>query len=189
MLKAELGYFKDHKLLIVVILAIALIPTIYAVTFLSSMWDPYGRTDQLPIAVVNDDHSASMSGKTLHVGDDLTKQLKDSNGFDFQFVSDHQAQQGLDSGKYYAIYKIPANFSKKTPPPYWRITPNRWNWTWWPAPERALSPAKCLRVAPLQYKPALTGRLLQPILRCWSVASPKWKVASSKRPLVAKKTQ
>ncbi|WP_054660278.1 YhgE/Pip domain-containing protein [Secundilactobacillus kimchicus] len=113
MLKAELGYFKDHKLLIVVILAIALIPTIYAVTFLSSMWDPYGRTDQLPIAVVNDDHSASMSGKTLHVGDDLTKQLKDSNGFDFQFVSDHQAQQGLDSGKYYAIYKIPANFSKK----------------------------------------------------------------------------
>lgn len=112
MLKAELGYFKDHKLLIVVILAIALIPTIYAVTFLSSMWDPYGRTDQLPIAVVNDDHSASMSEKTLHVGDDLTKQLKDSNGFDFQFVSDHQAQQGLDSGKYYAIYKIPANFSK-----------------------------------------------------------------------------
>ena len=31
--------------------AIVLIPTIYTTLFLGSMWDPYGKTDQLPVAL------------------------------------------------------------------------------------------------------------------------------------------
>ncbi|WP_334469050.1 hypothetical protein [Levilactobacillus sp. HBUAS67488] len=42
-----------HKLLLIVLAVVMLIPSIYAVTFLKSMWDPYGRLNDLPIAVVN----------------------------------------------------------------------------------------------------------------------------------------
>ena len=31
------------------------IPTIYTSFFLGSMWDPYGKTENLPVAVVNND--------------------------------------------------------------------------------------------------------------------------------------
>ncbi|BBP88268.1 hypothetical protein BsIDN1_18860 [Bacillus safensis] len=44
--------------------------------FLKAYWDPYGTVDQLPVAVVNLDEGSHYDGKTLHVGDDLVKELK-----------------------------------------------------------------------------------------------------------------
>ncbi|MCG0556332.1 membrane protein [Lactiplantibacillus plantarum] len=55
MIKAEWAYMRKHKLMIIVMAIIMFIPSIYAVTFLRSMWDPYGRLNNLPVAVVNHD--------------------------------------------------------------------------------------------------------------------------------------
>ena len=98
--------------MIIILIAIITIPAIYTSVFLGSMWDPYGDADQLPVAVVNHDKKVNYEGKTLQVGDDLVKNLKDSGSLDFRFVSDKKAKEGLESGEYYMIISIPEDFSK-----------------------------------------------------------------------------
>ncbi|WP_159334047.1 hypothetical protein, partial [Klebsiella pneumoniae] len=55
MLKKEWKDLFKNKFLIVALIAIIAIPTIYSTLFLSSMWDPYGKVSNLPVAVVNND--------------------------------------------------------------------------------------------------------------------------------------
>jgi len=98
--------------MIIILIAIITIPAIYTSVFLGSMWDPYGDADELPVAVVNHDKKVKYEGKTLQVGDDLVKNLKDSGSLDFRFVSDKKAKEGLESGEYYMIISIPEDFSK-----------------------------------------------------------------------------
>ena len=65
MFKEWKAIFKKPKI-IVVMLGVALIPALYNVIFLSSMWDPYGKLSDLPVAVVNQDQKASLYGKLVH---------------------------------------------------------------------------------------------------------------------------
>lgn len=112
MLKAELKYLRKNKFLLAALIVIALIPSIYAVTFLKSMWDPYGKTGELPVAVVNQDRTATMNGKKLTLGDDLAANLQKSDSLDFRVVSAKTARAGVKSGRYYAVYTIPRDFSQ-----------------------------------------------------------------------------
>ncbi len=73
MIKDEWKNLFKNKLMIVVLIAIILIPSIYTTFFLGSMWDPYGKLDNLPVAVVNEDQAVKFNGTTLHVGKDLAK--------------------------------------------------------------------------------------------------------------------
>lgn len=111
-MKREWQKILKNPWMIIILIAIITIPAIYTSVFLGSMWDPYGDADQLPVAVVNHDKKVTYEGKTLQVGDDLVKNLKDSGSLDFHFVSDKKAKAGLKSGKYYMIISIPENFSK-----------------------------------------------------------------------------
>ncbi|WP_203626383.1 YhgE/Pip domain-containing protein [Lacticaseibacillus mingshuiensis] len=112
MLKAEWQHLLKNKFMLIVCFAIALIPAIYGVTFLSSMWDPYGKLDELPVAIVNEDQAATMNGATLSVGKDLSANLRKSKPLDFKQATAKEAAAGLKSGKYYAVYTIPTDFSK-----------------------------------------------------------------------------
>ena len=47
---------------------VALIPALYNIIFLSSMWDPYGQVSDLPVAVVNKDQSATYNGQKMEIG-------------------------------------------------------------------------------------------------------------------------
>lgn len=112
MLKREWQKILKNPWMIIILIAIITIPAIYTSVFLGSMWDPYGDADELPVAVVNHDKKVKYEGKTLQVGDDLVKNLKDSGSLDFCFVSDKKAKEGLESGEYYMIISIPEDFSK-----------------------------------------------------------------------------
>ena len=94
MLKREWQKISKNPWMIIILIAIITIPAIYTSVFLGSMWDPYGDADQLPVAVVNHDKKVNYEGKTLQVGDDLVKNLKDSGSLDFHFVSDKKAEEG-----------------------------------------------------------------------------------------------
>lgn len=63
---------------LVTIIGVACVPALYNISFLTSMWDPYGRLDQLPVAVINQDQSASFQDKTLTIGDDMVDNMKES---------------------------------------------------------------------------------------------------------------
>nr|WP_225535262.1 YhgE/Pip domain-containing protein [Weissella confusa] len=103
---------KKHKFFMLVIVVLFFVPSIYAVTFLSSLWDPYGQVKNLPVAIINKDKSVTYEGQKLAVGDDLEKELRKSKDMDFHFPSEKEAKAGLKDGKYYTVITIPSDFSK-----------------------------------------------------------------------------
>lgn len=104
--------FKKPMTLIT-ILGVACVPALYNISFLTSMWDPYGRLDQLPVAVINQDQSASLQDKTLTIGDDMVDNMKESKSLDFHFVSEKDAEKGLEEGDYYMVITLPEDLSEK----------------------------------------------------------------------------
>lgn len=112
MIKQEWKNILKNHWIQIVLVALILIPSIYTVVFLGSMWDPYGNSRDLPVAVVNKDKAVEYNDKKLDVGDQLVKKLKDNDSLDFHFVNSKEANKGLKNGDYYMVITIPSNFSK-----------------------------------------------------------------------------
>ncbi|HEL1559943.1 TPA: YhgE/Pip domain-containing protein [Streptococcus suis] len=112
MLRKVKNIFKKPMTLVTII-GVACVPALYNISFLTSMWDPYGRLDQLPVAVINQDQSASFQDKTLTIGDDMVDNMKESKSLDFHFVSEKDAEKGLEEGDYYMVITLPEDLSEK----------------------------------------------------------------------------
>ncbi|MFC5531110.1 YhgE/Pip domain-containing protein [Cohnella yongneupensis] len=104
---------RNPKTLIPVV-AVLMIPVMYSGMFLGAFWDPYGKMDKLPVAVVNSDAGTVSEGKAIHIGQDFTNELKDNASFEWHFVDRNEATEGLDDHEYYMAIEIPADFSAKT---------------------------------------------------------------------------
>ncbi|HER6772601.1 TPA: YhgE/Pip family protein [Streptococcus pyogenes] len=103
---------KNPKLMITMI-GVALVPALYNLSFLGSMWDPYGRVNDLPIAVVNHDKPAKRAGKSLTIGNDMVDKMSKSKDLEYHFVSAKQAQEGLKEGDYYMVITLPEDLSQR----------------------------------------------------------------------------
>ncbi|WP_152395129.1 YhgE/Pip domain-containing protein [Paenibacillus guangzhouensis] len=103
---------RSPKVLIPVI-AILFIPLLYSGIFLGTFWDPYAKMSELPVAVVNADKGANYEGKSLDVGSDVVKKLKENPAFQWHFVDEAEAEDGLRNNRYYLTVKLPEDFSKK----------------------------------------------------------------------------
>ncbi|WP_433923666.1 YhgE/Pip family protein [Paenibacillus taichungensis] len=104
--------FKKPKVYIP-ILVVLFIPVLYSGLFLNAFWDPYGKMNELPVAVVNTDQGATYNDKSLEVGQNLVDELKESDDFNWQFVTREQAEQGMEDNTYYMTIVIPEDFSAK----------------------------------------------------------------------------
>ena len=113
MLQAEWRHLFNNKILLISMAVISFIPILYSGFFLGSIWDPYGQTKNLPVAFVNEDKGASLNGKALNVGESVEKKLKDNHDLGWEFVSKQQADEGVNSGHFYAVVTIPSDFSQK----------------------------------------------------------------------------
>lgn len=113
MIKNEWKSLFKNKIIIIVLIAIIAIPTIYTTLFLGSMWDPYGKVSNLPVAVVNEDEPVIYNDKTLSIGEDLVENLKEDDSLAFNFVDSETALRGLENGTYYMVITIPEDFSAK----------------------------------------------------------------------------
>ncbi|MFT8384338.1 MULTISPECIES: YhgE/Pip family protein [Lactobacillaceae] len=111
MLKEEWKFLNKKKMLIIVLVAIALIPSIYCYLYLSSMWNTYGKMDHIPVAIVNYDKKVHYHGKTINIGSNLVKKLKKSDSLNFHQVSSQLANRRLKNGHYYMTLTIPKNTS------------------------------------------------------------------------------
>lgn len=112
MVKQEWKSLWRNKILIIVLVFIIAIPAIYTTLFLGSMWDPYGKLDELPVAVVNLDEPVEYEGETLNVGQKLVDKLKEDGSLCFNFTDADQAERGLKNGTYYMVITVPKNFSE-----------------------------------------------------------------------------
>ncbi len=106
----ELRRFKG-PLPIVALLFLLLVPTLYGALYLWSNWDPYGKLDQVPVAVVNEDVPVEVNGKTVDAGTRLVAELQADTIFDWQFVDEQEAAEGLAQGEYYMVITVPPDFS------------------------------------------------------------------------------
>ena len=113
MLRAEWKHLFNNKILLISMAVISFIPILYSGFFLGSIWDPYGQTKNLPVAFVNEDKGASLNGKSLNVGESVEEKLKDNHDLGWEFVSKQQADEGVNSGHFYAVVTIPSDFSQK----------------------------------------------------------------------------
>ncbi len=112
MLKAEWqSIWKDKKLLLSIVVMF-IMPVLYAGMLLWAFWDPYGRIDKLPVALVNEDVGTEFEGETLAVGDELVHNLLESETFQFVEVPADEVEQGLLNQEYYLYIHIPKNFSQ-----------------------------------------------------------------------------
>lgn len=119
MFKKGENMFKEWKAIfkkptfIIVMIGISLIPALYNIIFLSSMWDPYGQLSDLPVAVVNNDKEASYNGNSMAIGKDMVSNLKENKTLDFHFVDEEEGKKGLEDGDYYMVVTLPSDLSEK----------------------------------------------------------------------------
>ncbi|MFD4546871.1 YhgE/Pip family protein [Streptomyces sp. NPDC058466] len=109
----ELRRFGRGRLPRAALAALLLLPLLYGALYLWSFWDPYGRLDRIPVALVNDDKGATASGKKVTAGDDITRGLRDSDTFEWHEVSATEARRGVEDGTYYLSLTMPSDFSRR----------------------------------------------------------------------------
>ena len=109
----EISRIVRSRKLLIPIIGILFIPIMYSGMLIGVNWDPYGKLSKLPVAVVNEDAGAQFKGKSLTVGDDLVKELKEKKDFKWAFIDKAKAEKGLENGDYYYVIEIPEQFSRQ----------------------------------------------------------------------------
>lgn len=112
-------YARDMKNIItnwvalVIMLALIVLPSLYAWFNIKASWNPYGNTRGIAVAVSNLDQGTVMKGKRINVGNEVVQSLHQNKKLGWQFVSEDDALDGVKHGKYYASITIPKDFSEK----------------------------------------------------------------------------
>ena len=113
MVRAEWQHLCKNKILLLSMAVISFIPIMYSGFFLGSIWDPYGQVKNLPVAFVNEDKGAQLNGQTVNIGQSVEQKLKDNHDLGWEFVNKQQADNGVNSGHFYAVVTVPTDFSVK----------------------------------------------------------------------------
>lgn len=98
---------------LVLIGGLVFLPSLYAWFNIYASWDPYGQTNQMQVAIVNEDIGATVRGDEINVGNELIVQLATNKNFDWKFTDRKEAIDKLTVGDYFATVIIPADFSAK----------------------------------------------------------------------------
>ena len=98
----------------VVVVAIALLPSLYAWLNIYSNWDPYGNTGGISIAVASlDEGYTDEDGTYENKGDDVVADLREATSINWVIVdTEEEAKGGVESGNYYAAVVIDKQFSR-----------------------------------------------------------------------------
>ena len=101
-----------NPIVILILFAVILLPSLYGLVNIYACWDPYENTDNVQFAIANEDDGASYQGENISVGDKLVLSLKDNHDFKWEFVTADELRRGVHNGTYYAGMVIPHNFSE-----------------------------------------------------------------------------
>ena len=100
------------KLTFILMIALMVIPSLYAWFNIAALWDPYANTKDITIAVYSDDQTVSVLNKKVNIGDQIVENLKENETIGWQFVdSKAELDQGVKSGKFYGGIYLPKDFS------------------------------------------------------------------------------
>ena len=105
---------KTNVVAIVIIMGLAVIPSLYAWFNILSNWDPYGSdsTGKIKVAVASDDIGTSLGDTYFNMGDSVIEALESNDSLGWVFPdTTEEAIEGVYSGDYYAALIIPENFT------------------------------------------------------------------------------
>src|SRR5690625_758998 len=108
----DLNNVRKNWVALVIIGGLVFLPSLYAWLNIYASWDPYGQTDRIPVAIVNEDEGETVRGEDIDVGGDLVDTLKDDDSMDWQFLEQDEAMDELEKGDLFATVIIPKNFSE-----------------------------------------------------------------------------
>ncbi|TJY42777.1 YhgE/Pip domain-containing protein [Cohnella pontilimi] len=111
---AEFRRLSRSRMAMLSVTGLLFIPLLYSGMLIGAFWDPYGKLNELPVAVVNQDAGAVMDGKTVAAGKELTDRLQEEHNFKWAFTNREEAMQGLHDHRYALAFVIPQDFSERT---------------------------------------------------------------------------
>jgi putative membrane protein len=115
--RLELRFFLRYPKLWLAALAVAVIPALYVLIYLSSVWDPAAKTGDLPVAIVNLDQGLVYRGQAFNVGRDVAQRLKAKPAFGYlDLSSEYEARVMVRRGVLAFALIIPHDFSSNAVP-------------------------------------------------------------------------
>ena len=95
-----------------VVLFLVVLPSLYTWFNVMGFWNPYENTGDMRVCVVNEDVGASneMLGD-IKLGDQVVDELKSNDQLGWQFMGRDEAMEEVESGRAYAAFVIPEDFS------------------------------------------------------------------------------
>lgn len=116
-LRVEGQFFVRFPKLLLATLLVALIPSIYIIIYLASVWDPAARTDQLPVALVNLDVGVDYREQSFNVGREVAASLRQRHTFAFRdYRTEEEARAAVRRGDMAFALIIPRGFSSNAVP-------------------------------------------------------------------------
>lgn len=109
--KRDVVSTAKNPIALIVVLAICIIPALYAWINIKACWDPYSNTSTIPVAIVNEDKGTKFLGNQMNVGEEVISNLEENKSIGWDFVSLKKGDMGLVDGAYYAMIVIPEDFS------------------------------------------------------------------------------
>ena len=93
------------------LVALMLVPVLYAGLYLWANNDPYGNLKDVPVALVVEDTGGTLDGKAVNYGDDVRDQLLDDASVGWQVTSAADAEEGVRNGEFDFILTLGPDFS------------------------------------------------------------------------------
>ncbi|GAB2759499.1 YhgE/Pip domain-containing protein [Salinifilum aidingensis] len=108
----ELRRLTSGKLPTLALVAVTLVPLLYGALYIYANWDPYGRLDGVPAAVVINDAGAQRDdGSRLQAGQKVYDELTSSDAFSWEKTTEQRARNGVAHGDYSFALVVPHDFS------------------------------------------------------------------------------
>lgn len=109
----DISSIFKNRFIRVSVTAIIIVPLLYSLLYLYAFWDPYNKLTDMQVAVVNLDKGSTKDGEAVNYGKDLVDKLKDNKKVGWRFVSKEDAEEGVRSKGYYAMFVVPEDFSQR----------------------------------------------------------------------------
>ncbi|PZM87500.1 MAG: hypothetical protein DLD55_01095 [candidate division SR1 bacterium] len=110
---ADVRRVFSNRVAALIVVVLCILPSLYAWFYLKSSRDPYGNTQGIKVAVVNQDLGAGFQEHFFNIGAEVVEELKANQAIGWVFVDEKIAEEGVRKGQYYASIVIESGFSEK----------------------------------------------------------------------------
>ena len=110
---------------LIIVVGLVVLPSIFSWYNVLACWDVFDNTDNLKVAVANNDegYQSDLVPLKINMGEQVLSSLLDDKEMNWVFTDEQDAVDGAKSGKYYAAVVIPPTFSKDMMTQNYSITP------------------------------------------------------------------